>query len=435
MKFSGARAGIIARREYVTTVTRKAFILTLLGTPAFYALLMFIMIKPQADDALKSMRSFKSLGVVDSSGLLGEAPRAITTTISSDDNPFQRKNAMVPARVESLQTRVVFFADQEAGLAALRKEEVGQLVVVPAGYLESGRLRRYVEAENLFNDAAERPVQRWVTRALLAGHADSARLDRALAVSRAMDLYKPKTPGGPFQLKDDAAAVFDFMVPFVMGLLLSITIVIGGQYLLQGVSEEKESRILESMMCAVTAEELVVGKLVGLGSVGLTMVGSWIAMGAAISGPMLMAVKVPVSTPLLVFMVVYFALGYFFYASVMTGVGAVTNNLREANQTAFVFTFMNFIPFYMMTTIIGHPNGAIAVGLSLFPPTAPTSMMLRLAAPDAVVPPWQIALSLALMVAAGAIALKVAAKVFRIGLLLYGKTPNLPEIMRWVRQS
>ena len=291
-----------------------------------------------------------------------------------------------------------------------------------------------MKSANLFNDSAERPVLRWVTRALLAGHADSLRLERALSVSRNMDVYTEQ-PAGGYAMKDAKSEALDFFVPFIVGLLLSITIVIGGQYLLQGVSEEKESRILESMMCAVSAEELVVGKLVGLGSVGLTMVGSWIAMGAALSGPLLLSVKLPITPALVVFMVAYFLLGYFFYASVMTGVGAITNNLREANQTAFVFTFMNFIPFYLMTTIIGHPNGGIAIGLSMFPPTAPVSMMLRLAAPGSAVPAWQLALSLALMVVSGAIALKISAKVFRIGLLLYGKTPNLPEILRWVRDS
>ena len=139
MKFNWKRAAIIARREYVTTVTRKAFILTLLLTPAFYAFLMIIMIKPQADEAIKSLKSFKTMGVVDSSGLLRDAPREIVTTLSSDDNPFQRRTALAPPKVEVMKTEVRFYPSEQEALAALSKHEVGQVVVVPAATSSTGR--------------------------------------------------------------------------------------------------------------------------------------------------------------------------------------------------------------------------------------------------------------------------------------------------------
>jgi ABC-2 type transport system permease protein len=130
----------------------------------------------------------------------------------------------------------------------------------------------------------------------------------------------------------------------------------------------------------------------------------------------------------------YFLLGYLFFGSIMTGIGGVTNNMREAQQFAVWFTFMNFAPFIMITFLLGQPNSPLAVGLSLFPPTAAGAMMLRLTAPSSAVPGWQIATSLALLAGAGALALLVAARIFRIGLLMYGKTPTLPEILRWARQ-
>jgi ABC-2 type transport system permease protein len=133
--------------------------------------------------------------------------------------------------------------------------------------------------------------------------------------------------------------------------------------------------------------------------------------------------------------IVYFLLGYLFYGSIMTGIGAITNNMREAQQFAFLFTFMNFIPFYLMTSIVGRPDSGVAIGLSMFPPMAPVAMMLRLSAPSAAVPLWQIGLSIALLAGAAWLALTVSARLFRIGLLMYGKTPTLPEIVRWARQS
>jgi ABC-2 type transport system permease protein len=109
--------------------------------------------------------------------------------------------------------------------------------------------------------------------------------------------------------------------------------------------------------------------------------------------------------------------------------------MREAQQFSFVFTFMNFIPFYMLTMIIGRPDSPLAVGLSMFPPMAPVAMMLRLAAPSSAVPAWQIALSLGLLAGSGWLAIVLTAKVFRVGLLMHGKTPTLPEIVRWVREA
>ena len=224
-------------------------------------------------------------------------------------------------------------------------------------------------------------------------------------------------------------------MPFAFGMLLGLSIVIGGQYLLQGVAEEKESRILESLLCTVSAEELLIGKLIGLGGAGLTMVGAWIVMGSVAASPAALMTQVHVAPQVVALAVTYFLLGYLFYGSLMTGIGAVTNNMREAQQFSFAFTFMNFIPFYMLTMIIGRPDAPLAVGLSMFPPMAPVAMMLRLAAPNSAVPAWQIALSLALLAGSGWLAIVLAAKVFRVGLLMHGKTPNLPEIVRWVREA
>jgi ABC-2 type transport system permease protein len=189
------------------------------------------------------------------------------------------------------------------------------------------------------------------------------------------------------------------------------------------------------MLCTVTAEELLAGKLFGLGGVGLTIVAAWVAMGAFFGGPALALAQVHVQSSLFGLAVVYFLLGYLFYGSIMTGIGAITNNMREAQQFAFLFTFMNFIPFYLITSIVARPDSGIAVGLSLFPPMAPVAMMLRLSSSGAAVPAWEIALSIALLAGSAWLALIASARLFRIGLLLYGKTPTLPEILRWVRQS
>lgn len=435
MKASWSRVRTIARREYLTTIRRKAFVFTVIGMPALYTFLMFIMIKPQVGEAVRAIRDFHALGVVDSTGLLGAAPREISTSLNPEANPFARTApGQAAALTQSFHADVRFYPDQASAEAALRAGAVDQMLIVPADYLATGRLRRYARSDNLFSSADERPVTRWLVRGLLQGQVDSLRIERVARPTRGMDLYTLDRDGR-FELKDSARELIDFLVPFAFGMLLGLSIVIGGQYLLQGVAEEKESRILESLLCTVSAEDLLLGKLLGLGGAGLTMVGAWILMGAFAASPVALLARVQVSPQLVALAVVYFLLGYLFYGSLMTGIGAVTNNMREAQQFSFAFTFMNFIPFYMLTMIIGRPDSPLAVGLSLFPPMAPVAMMLRLAAPSSAVPAWQIALSLTLLAGSGWLAIVLAAKVFRVGLLMHGKTPNLPEIIRWVREA
>jgi ABC-2 type transport system permease protein len=432
MSFTPARAFTIARREYLTTIRRKAFLFTIIGTPALYAFLMFIMIKPQISERLEQMKNFRVLGVVDSSGSFADGSREIKGVVSSDVNLMGPRTAA--PKTTSFRTEVRFFGDQAGGEHALRDSTINQLLVIPADYLATGKLRRYAASTNIFSSSDERTVSGWIVRSLLHGEADSLRIARVVSPAHGMDLYT-LNPQGVFELHDDRRELFDFLLPFAFGMLMGLSIVIGGQYLLQGVAEEKESRILESMLCTVSSEELLTGKLLGLGAAGLTIVGSWIAMGSTMAGPALALAQVQVPPAMIALAVIYFLLGYLFYGGLMTGIGAMTNNMREAQQFAFMFTFMNFIPFYMMTSIIGRPSSNLAVGLSMFPPMAPVAMMLRMSAPNAAVPPWQIALSIGLLAGTALLVLLATARVFRIGLLMYGKTPTLPEIMRWVRQG
>jgi ABC-2 type transport system permease protein len=427
MTLSWQRAWIVARREYLTAVRRKAFLFTLIAVPLYFGGVMTLATRGEISGRRDSLRELTRLGVVDSSGLYTKASREIVSRLATDP-------AGAPEKLETFRTEVEFYPDQASLEQAVRSGRVPQGLVIPADYLGSGGPRRYARENGVFRSASSvRHIERWLVTNLLIGQADSTHAQRAAWPSAGMDLY---TLGkdGRFGIKDDRHETMDFMIPFLLAMLLGMCIMIGGSYLLQGLSEEKESRILESLLCTVSAEDLLAGKLLGLGATGLTLVAVWMAAGLVLSGPwMAAAAQIQLSPGLLALAFVYFVLGYLFYGSLMTGIGAVTNNMREAQQFAMMFSFMNFVPVLVLTTILAHPDGALAVALSLFPPTAPTTMMLRLGTPAASVPAWQVALSLALLAGAGWLVLRGAARVFRIGLLMYGKTPNLPEILRWAR--
>jgi ABC-2 type transport system permease protein len=413
-------------------VRRKAYVFTILGTPLLYTLLMFVVIKPQAAERIGSVKSFHVLGVVDSSGLFADAPRGTDTELAIEANPLS--STLTQPRSESFHTEVRFYPDLDRAQRALRGGEANQVLVIPSDYLETGKIRRYARSNNLFSSTDERVLNRWLIRGLLDRSVDSLRTERATRPLARADLFTLSRQGN-FELKDDRKEMFDFALPFAFGLLLGLAIVIGGQYLLQGVNEEKESRILESLLCTVSAEELLGGKLIGLGAAGLTIIASWVVMGMVVVGPAAALAQVHIQPLTIVAMIAYFILGYLFMGSLMTGIGAIASSMREAQQFAVWFTFLNFIPFYLLPVLLGHPDSRLAVAISLFPPTAPVSMMLRMASPSASVPLWQVGLSLAILALCGWLAMMAAARIFRIGMLMYGKTPTLPEILRWAGQK
>jgi ABC-2 type transport system permease protein len=424
MRPSWKNVRVVARRDFLATVRRKAYIFTAIGMPAYFALVTYLTAAPQVSEQMRSLKSLNAVGVVDSSGLFSGADRTIHTEIG--ENPFDRKSTP-----HQLTTEVSFYPSQAEALTALREKKIAQVLVIPPDYLESGHIARYARSSSLFSNADRGPVRTWLSRSLISAYAPGDRVERAVRPTQHLDDYtlNPKTE--QFELKNDAREMADFLVPFGLAMLLSIGITIGGQYLLQGLAEERESRILESLLCALSPDELLWGKLLGLGAAGMLLIVFWTTLGIGLAGPALALIH---PTPMLgVTALVYFLLGYLFYSSILTGVGSVATSLREAIQISTMFTFLNFVPFILLTVILSQPNGTTAVILSMVPFTAATTMMLRLVSPTNAVPPWQLGLSLAIMVVSAWLVLNASARVFRTGLLLYGKRPTLPEILRWIR--
>jgi ABC-2 type transport system permease protein len=439
MSFSLNRVLIIARREYLTTVRRKAFILSLLLTPTILYVAVFLSQKQSGEDFKRHFQQTRIVAVVDSSGLYANAPReyAYHPPAEPPAIPTSRTTQLPQPKSQDVKVYIRPYANQQTALDSLSAGNVNAVLVVSSDYLASGRVRRYEnDTRAVTSSGDDRPLRFWLTQGLLA-NVDSSRAARVWALGNSVQLYTPSRTGG-YAIKDDARELIAIFFPFVLGFLLGMSIMSGGQYLLQGIAEEKESRILESMLCTVNPAELMAGKLIGLGGAGLTLVAVWITVGAAAMGGTLSLMHIEMPTSVIVLAILYFFFGYLFFASLMTGIGAMSNNSREAQQAAVIFSMMNFFPMWTMMSIVNNPSGAWAVGLSMFPGTAATTMMMRLstaAVNGGSIPVWQIAASLGILATCAVVALMLSAKVFRLGLLLYGKTPNLPEIMNILRQK
>lgn len=223
-----------------------------------------------------------------------------------------------------------------------------------------------------------------------------------------------------------------FFVPFSFLMLLWIAVMTSGQYLLTTTIEEKSNRIMEVLLSAVSPMQLMVGKILGQMAVGLLILVmySGLGLGALISFK-LMQVLDPSNLGLLV---VYFFIAYFLIAALMAAIGAAVTEIHEAQSLIGPVIMVLVIVMALSPALIRNPNGDLAVALSLIPPFSPFVMVIRIAGTEAV-PAWQVAASMIIGFASVLGAAWAAAKVFRIGVLMYGKPPNLATLVRWIRMA
>jgi ABC-2 type transport system permease protein len=231
-----------------------------------------------------------------------------------------------------------------------------------------------------------------------------------------------------------------FIAILVMVMVMYMTVLLYGINVMRSILEEKTSRIMEVMLSTATSRQLMGGKILGVGAVGLTQVGIWAVAGGAFAGytamssGMIKALKAAMNPTLLIYFVVFFLLGYALYSTLCAAVGSMVNSEQEAQQMQFLVMMPMILAVVFITNIFTHPNSGIAVFGSLFPFTAPLVMFGRVAMQPQT-PGWQIATSIALMIAAIYAMVWLCGRIYRVGILMYGKKPNLPEILKWIKYA
>lgn len=404
------KAWIVAAREFSVTVRRVWFLVATFVLPlVFGALLagMSLVGKHALEESTRAIRNLP-LGVVDLWGGLATKP------------PFDARR--FPAE-----------ADARTALAA---GEVGAYIVVPPDYLETGTVTVATSRRPTLLTAAQPPLpsrlEDWLLENVLAG-TDPSRVRRAQAPLNVRTVYLEPSSGRP-SAESAADALKRSGLAYVFFFLLFTAIFNSSQYLLLGMAEEKENRVLEMVLSSVTAGELMLGKLLGLGAAGLLQLAVWaglILLGSVV-GAVALAVQIALSPGAFLACLAYFLLGYALYGSLMLGFGALGTNLRESQQMGAVWTLIGTSPAFVLVALIEAPQGTVARIFSLIPFTAPTTMMFRVAIDPSGTPWSDVILSAAILAASTAGALAVSARLFRAGLLLYGKKPRWREIWRWV---
>jgi ABC-2 type transport system permease protein len=421
----------VIRREYIERVRTKAFWIGTLLVPIFFLGYIGIQIA-----AFKKTGGERTLAVVDVTGhLFGPLQKDLMereATLKTQAKGGQGVHWILQQRpvTGSLE------ATKEALRAeALKKKIDGYLVLEPS-LLEKSQAEYYGVTVSEFVAMAQ--LERAINHVLLKEKIEKRGLPPELSteLEKRVDLKTLKvTEKGSTEEK--GAGIFAAIIFMV---LMYTTFFMYGFQNLRGVIEEKTNRIVEVIIASVRPTELMLGKILGIGLVGLTQYIIWsvIAMnlslpvvaGAMASGEMGVP-AIPIS--MIVYFVVFFLFGYFLYASIYTAIGAPFNTDQEAQQLAMIPGLFMVGCWAFYPAVLNNPNGTIAVFVSLFPLTSPLMMFLRTAVAE---PPfWQVLLSMAILALSTVGIAWAAGRIYRVGILMYGKKPTIPEILRWVRYT
>ena len=238
--------------------------------------------------------------------------------------------------------------------------------------------------------------------------------------------------------KEGANGTTVFLTAFAMVMLLYAVVLIYGMAVMRSVIEEKSTRILEVLLSSVTAKELLAGKILGVGAVGLTQILVWVIFAALFSVPGLLAARsfigeVHIPPVSIAAFAIFFLLGYLLYSSMYAAIGSMVNTDQEAQQMQWPAMMPILLAVFLMNPVIQHPNSTLAFWLSIVPFFTPILMLVRVLIEQP--PAWQLALSLVLMVATIYGLLALSSRIYRVGILMYGKRPTLAELHRWLRYA
>jgi ABC-2 type transport system permease protein len=409
---------IIARNEYLVNLRRPGFLITTAIFPLIGLAILIIGAAFGGQAGAFLEQSFEPqtgrIGVVDQSGLF-------TPILPEYDGKF------LP------------YADAAAGQAALRAGETDALLVFPADYLASGSVKVNVIGSG-FSGAVLQDSDG--TRMFILDHLLRGKMEDTLRVRAeipmVMQLEALSAAGGQSTSGEGASFVASFVVPYMISLFLVISIFASSGYLLQSVAEEKENRVMEIILSSVSAPQLMAGKIIGLGALGLTQILIWLVSAWALSrgATELLSFNIPLLAriDILVLAVVYYLLGYSLFAVLMTTAGSLGTSQRESQQIAGLFSFSAAIPYMISGFLFANPDVLLGRIFSWIPLTAPTMMMLRLPLSNNL-PLMDIAISIAGLLITIPLTLWAGAKIFRMGLLMYGKRPDLRQIWNALRQA
>ncbi|HEX2758668.1 MAG TPA: ABC transporter permease [Thermoanaerobaculia bacterium] len=448
----------VIKREYLQQVRTKAFWIATFLIPSLGLAFIFIQVALSRTLVAKGR-----IGVVDVSGRLYDGIVAEYRALPGDEDGTKNADAKKKENLTDAQTLGKAGQAQKPKIATqldlfkvdatpetlpsvrrklnddVQKERIKAYIVLTPQTLETGAAEwraQSVKAEVVMREQIANYVSRAATKERLKDRGvdpkvyDAARLRVDLEPHEAKEIESGES-GKNVGMNLAISGVFFF--------LIYMSIFIYGSYIMRGVLEEKNNRIVEVIVSSVRPTTLMLGKILGIGLVGLTQYAVWACLALAVTLPGAAAVigmgeglpHIPVAT--IGAFVLFFLLGYFLYSSLYAALSAPFNTEQEAQQFILIPGMMLILTSTTWFFAFNQPNGRLATVLSFFPFTAPLMMFMRISVQTP--PLWQIATSVALLVATIVAVAWFAGRIYRVGILMYGKKPTLPEIFRWAMQA
>jgi len=383
----------IAKHEFAYNVRRKEFLFVTFGLP----LLMFAFI------GLPAILGASSI-----------TPQDITIGYFDKTGTFEGNFTK--------------YTSEETAKNDLLEGKITHFFVIPADYRSTGKINIFSTKKLSISTAAvEGQIKGFLLDNLLKG-------DNKEIVDRVKNPIKSEYFTLNEKGESGKADISGLLVSLAFAFFFMLSIFTSSNFLLQGVVEEKENRVMEILLSSVSHRDLLTGKIFGLGAVGLAQVFIWQALGIAVlsSGPVALLLKgINISIPLLIFASGYFILGYLVFACIFAGVGAISTTSREGQQIAGIFTITGAMPLMISQLILSKPDSIISMIFSYFPLTSPITMIMRISTGN--VQYYEVVLSLIILTVSILVIIELSVKIFRASLLMYGKKPTITELIKYVR--
>jgi len=439
----------VVKREYVQRVRTKFFVVATILGPVLMAAFTIV---PALMFGIKAGGPTR-LALVDQTGKMyervakelmsgKETRNNVATMEPPSQQPIGPNNSKEQINQAGKLIKPTFVIEQarldNRSIAEVRKElearvqnrELEGYVLLPPNLLKDGQPEfRARNAADLFTKSN---VESAISRAVRGQRLVEAGIDEK-TVAKASEPVDLKTiEAGGKESKGDAS----FFLVFGLGLLIYMSVLLYGQFVLGAVIEEKETRIAEILFSSMRSFPLMMGKLIGVSLVALTQLGIWAAAFSifslwAASGS---SITLPHIAPMVfVYFIIFFLMGYFIYSTVYAVVGSMVTTTQEGGQLALPVVLMLVAGFYLSFNIIRSPSSPLAFWASMFPFFAPITMLVRIVTETP--PLWQILLSLGIGVATIVGLVWLASRIYRVGMLMTGKKATIPEVWRWVRQA
>jgi ABC-2 type transport system permease protein len=358
----------------------------------------------------------------------------ITPTTTIEKVGYVDKVGIFTQGLTEYKTELVPYAGEDVAKTALTDKKIKEYFVIGPDYLSTGLVQRYtLTSEIAPSSTVQTVIKDFLLNNLLKGNSEEviARAKSPLNI----DSTTLTAAGTPAARQGGFSAL---ILPYIFSILLMMAIFTSSGYLLQGLGEEKENRVMEILLSSISPRQLLAGKVLGLGAAGLVQIVVWLIsanflmkIASSTWGNVIGSLQVP--PEFLILGVIYFILGYLLMAVLMAGVGSISPTAREGQQMSAIFTLPVIIPIYFMGLIMEHPENVAVKILTFFPITAPITVIVRSGLSE--IPLWELLVSISILILSIWGLFILTTKLFRTYLLMYGKRPDLREIIRSFKEA